>query len=390
MFCPHCGNQLDGTPKFCGFCGHMIPPASGGFIIPESGGASGGKADSNGFSQGQELGGSSYSGMSGSGNHASGSYGGYTDNSGFGGASGGYSDNSGFDGGASGSYSDNSGFGGGASGSYSDNYAGISGSDNYAGSYAGYSEDAGYGGGRSASSDHYAAGGGVPNPPSSIPAYNPGAGNASFFDGSGAELFGKMILLELLSLVTCSLATPWILVDVIRWRKRHTVINGRRLDFDGTASELFGHWIKWFLLSIVTCGIYAYFARIDYLKWEKSHTFYEGETPYTNAGSRTSFFDGTVSEYIGSAVLAGLITMVTCGFGGAWGVNMLNQYEYKGTCICGDRLNYTGTGGSLFGIYLVNSLLTVLTCGIYSAWATCALNRYIISNVHVNNNGAPR
>ena len=198
-----------------------------------------------------------------------------------------------------------------------------------------------------------------------------------------------MILLELLSIITCSLATPWILVDVIRWRKRHTVINGRRLDFDGTASELFGHWIKWFLLSIVTCGIYAYFARIDYLKWEKSHTFYEGETPYTNAGSRTSFFDGTVSEYIGSAVLAALITTFTCGFGGAWGANMLTQYEYKGTCICGDRFNYTGTGGSLFGIYLVNSLLTVLTCGIYSAWATCALNRYIISNVHVNNSGAP-
>ena len=363
MFCPHCGNQLEGTPKFCGFCGHMIPPApSSGFIVPESGGASGGNAGSNGFSQGPELGGSSYSGMSNSDNYASGGYGGY---------------------------SDNSGFGGGASGGYSDNYAGISGSDNYAGSYAGYSDDAGYGSDRSASSDHYAGGGGVPNPPSNIPAYNPGGANTSFFDGSGAELFGKMILLELLSIITCSLATPWILVDVIRWRKRHTVINGRRLDFDGTASELFGHWIKWFLLTVITCGIYAYFARIDYLKWEKSHTFYEGEAPYTNAGSRTSFFDGTVSEYIGSAVLASLITTFTCGIGGAWGSNMLTQYEYKGTCICGDRFNYTGTGGSLFGIYLVNSLLTVLTCGIYSAWATCALNRYIISNVHVNNSGTP-
>ena len=82
---------------------------------------------------------------------------------------------------------------------------------------------------------------------------------ASYFDGTGGELFVKLLLLGLLSLITCSLATPWILVDVLKWRKTHTVLNGKRLDFDGTAGELFGHWIKWFLLSIVTCGIYGYY-----------------------------------------------------------------------------------------------------------------------------------
>ncbi|MBQ4149660.1 MAG: DUF898 family protein [Clostridium sp.] len=207
---------------------------------------------------------------------------------------------------------------------------------------------------------------------------------ASYFDGTGGELFVKLLLLGLLSLITCSLATPWILVDVLKWRKTHTVLNGKRLDFDGTAGELFGHWIKWFLLSIVTCGIYLYFARVDYLKWEMKHTFYQGQSQYMPDGNSSSYFDGTVAEYVGTGILSGLITVCSCGIAGAWGQTMVVQYETKGMSICGDRFTYTGTGGGLFGIYFVNLLLTLVTCGFYRAWAICAVNRYVYENTRID------
>ena len=381
MFCPHCGSQLEGTPKFCGVCGHKIPSGSSGgskLTFSPSGGSF------NGFSQGEELNSNSgsYSDMSGSGAYSSSDQYGASGSSGSSASSYDYGDNSNYNSGgygaeAPGSYSGDSGYGsdGYGAGGYS---SGGYGSDGY--SSDGYGSDGynsnGYG------SDGYGTGGSVPTSPPVTPGYNPGSDNGSYFDGTGGEIFVKLILFSLLTVVTCSLATPWILVDILRWRKRHTVINGKRLDFDGTAGELFGLWIKWLLLSVVTCGIYSYWVRKDYLDWEKSHTFYEGQAPYSSTGERISYFDGSLFELVGVSHLAQLLKAVTCGIGGAWGDNWANEVEFKGTCICGDRFFYTGTGGAIFGLYIKNVLLTGITCGVYAPWAMCAVYRYFYSNVH--------
>ena len=374
MFCPHCGSQLEGTPKFCGVCGHKIPSGSSGgskLTFSPSGGSF------NGFSQGEELNSGSYSDMSGAGAYSSSDQYGASGSSGSSASSYDYGDNSNYNSGgygaeAPGSYSGDSGYGsdGYGAGGYS---SGGYGSDGYGSD--GYNSN-GYG------SDGYGTGGSVPTPPPVTPGYNPGSDNGSYFDGTGGEIFVKLILFSLLTVVTCSLATPWILVDILRWRKRHTVINGKRLDFDGTAGELFGLWIKWLLLSVVTCGIYSYWVRKDYLDWEKSHTFYEGQAPYSSTGERISYFDGSLFELVGVSHLAQLLKAVTCGIGGAWGDNWANEVEFKGTCICGDRFFYTGTGGAIFGLYIKNVLLTGITCGIYAPWAMCAVYRYFYSNVH--------
>ena len=367
MFCPHCGSQLEGTPKFCGVCGHKIPSGSSGgskLTFSPSGGSF------NGFSQGEELNSGSYSDMSGAGAYSSSDQYGASGSSGSSASSYDYGDNSNYNSGgygaeAPGSYSGDSGYGsdGYGAGGYS---SGGYGSDGYGSD--GYNSN-GYG------SDGYGTGGSVPTPPPVTPGYNPGSDNGSYFDGTGGEIFVKLILFSLLTVVTCSLATPWILVDILRWRKRHTVINGKRLDFDGTAGELFGLWIKWLLLSVVTCGIYSYWVRKDYLDWEKSHTFYEGQAPYSSTGERISYFDGSLFELVGVSHLAQLLKAVTCGIGGAWGDNWANEVEFKGTCICGDRFFYTGTGGAIFGLYIKNVLLTSITCGIYAPWAMCAVYR---------------
>lgn len=206
----------------------------------------------------------------------------------------------------------------------------------------------------------------------------------SYFDGKGVELFGMQILLSLVSVVTCSLATPWILVKKIKWETSHTVIEGKRQSFNGTATELFGHWIKWFLLSLVTCGLYLYYAHIDYMKWLTKHTTYVGmEMPDGNE-YRNSYFDGSFAEYIGTGVLSGILTTVTCGIGYPWAFTMQQKYDIKSTVVCGDRYFYDGTGGGLFGVWIGNALLTMITCGIYSAWAQCALNRYFVGHTHID------
>ncbi len=205
----------------------------------------------------------------------------------------------------------------------------------------------------------------------------------SFFDGDGFELFVKNLLLSLLSFVTCGIGAPWMLVNILKWEKDHTVIQGKRQTFNGTAMELFGLWIKWFLLTLVTCGVYAPFATVDYRKWVNSHTGYVGlskaEGKYAD-----SRFEGNGFEYYGYEGLTSLISMVTCGFATPWMVGIFKKWEAKNTIIRNEKYFYDGDGGELFPIWIVNVLLTFVTCGIFSAWATVRMNRYIIAHTHVD------
>ena len=191
------------------------------------------------------------------------------------------------------------------------------------------------------------------------------------------------ILLGLLTLITCSLATPWVLVKKIKWETSHIVIEGKRQAFNGTATELFGLWVKWLLLSVVTCGFYMYYAHIDYMKWVVSHTSYAGRELPTGMRYKDSTFDGTFAGYLGTAILSSLLTAITCGFGYPWAYTKLHKWDIDNQTIGGDRYVYDGTGGGLFGVYIVNALLTTITCGIYLPWAECALNRYLISHTHI-------
>lgn len=208
-------------------------------------------------------------------------------------------------------------------------------------------------------------------------------GEESYFDGTGGELFLKYLLLVLITVFTCGIATPFMLVKVTDWKTSHTVINGKRLTFNGTGGQLWGLWIKWWLLSLVTCGIYSYFAKVDYYKWETKHTAYEGSEiidgiyPY-------SIFEGNSFEHLGYSILTSIITTVTCGIAFPWMDCIMNKWRYKNTIINKQKLSFDLTGGKMFGTWLLNGILTVITCGIYSCWAECKMNRLVISHIHVD------
>lgn len=209
--------------------------------------------------------------------------------------------------------------------------------------------------------------------------------NDSRFEGTGGQLFVKQLLLVLVTIITCGIATPFILVKIKVWEKENTVINGNRLFFNGTGGQLWGLWIKWWFLSIITCGIYTYFAYVDYLKWETKHTtFANGQE--INGAFEGSVFEGNSFEYLGYALLTSLVACVTCGIALPWMICIINKWQFKNTKINNNRLAFDLTGGKLFGTYLITIILTIITLGIYSPWGECRINRAIFSHVHIDNN----
>ena len=205
----------------------------------------------------------------------------------------------------------------------------------------------------------------------------------SYFDGTGGTLFGKLLLLCLITIFTIGIASPWMIVNISKWEKEHTVIDGKRLTFNGTGGQLWGLWIKWWFLSLITCGIYSFFAFVDFKKWETKHTGYEGDLPVDKI-YQNSFFDGNSFEYLGYSILTGLVTSVTCGIAGAWMECIMERWLQKSTVINRDRMKFDGTGGELFGQYIVVYLLSIITLGIYAAWGSCRIMRYTVSHRHVD------
>ena len=208
--------------------------------------------------------------------------------------------------------------------------------------------------------------------------------NSSYFDGKGIDCLGYMIIYILFSSVTLGLATPWLQCMLVGWRISHTVINGRRLTFTGKGDQLLVLWIKWVLLSLVTLGIYAYFAYVDYLKWEAKHTFFEDEHPAQGSENPGSVFDGNTFEYIGTALLGGLLTMFTLCIGFPWAACMLQKWKMKHTVISGYRLSFDGNGLQYLGESIIIAFFSLITLGIYSYWGIVRLNKWIYRHTFID------
>ena len=197
----------------------------------------------------------------------------------------------------------------------------------------------------------------------------------SKFDGSGAELFGLMLLTCIVSGITCGIAAPWMICKVYKWRIDHTVINNRRLKFTGTGGDLLGKWILWEILTVITCGIYGFFTYVALRKWELQHTLIENEPM-----AAPSDYDGTTGEYVGYSILSGVACSLTCGIAGPWIIAWLQKWDTSHQIINGRRLVFSGTGLGFLGEYIIIALLSVITLGIYTPWGIVRMNKYIISH----------
>ena len=94
----------------------------------------------------------------------------------------------------------------------------------------------------------------------------------STYDGSGFVRFFMNLGLTFLAVITLSFAYPFKVATMLRYDKRHTIIDGYRLQFTGTAMGYFGKHIIWTLLTIITLGIYYIFVPLKKQKWIREHT----------------------------------------------------------------------------------------------------------------------
>lgn len=93
-----------------------------------------------------------------------------------------------------------------------------------------------------------------------------------------------------------------------------------------------------------------------------------------------SHFDGGLLQLIGWNLLGALITVLTLGICYPWAVCMVYRWEIKHTVIEGKRLQFNGTGGSLFVQWIIWTLLTIITFGIYGFWVGIKLKQWKTKN----------
>ena len=95
-----------------------------------------------------------------------------------------------------------------------------------------------------------------------------------------------------------------------------------------------------------------------------------------------STWDGGVLDTIVNSIIASLIISVTCGIATPWAICYMLRFVVGHAIVDGKRMQFTGTGGSLFAQWIKWFLLTIITCGIYSFWVTPRLYKWVVSNIH--------
>lgn len=87
-------------------------------------------------------------------------------------------------------------------------------------------------------------------------------------------------------------------------------------------------------------------------------------------------FDGGAGTFLGTAILAFLVTVVTLGICYPFALVLFERWKAKHTYVEGRRLVFTGTGLGLFGNWLKWLFLIVVTLGIYSFWVIPRLTKW--------------
>jgi uncharacterized membrane protein YjgN (DUF898 family) len=87
-------------------------------------------------------------------------------------------------------------------------------------------------------------------------------------------------------------------------------------------------------------------------------------------------FKGGAATYWGTALLGGLITILTIGILYPFALVLLERWRAKHSYIDGRQLVFKGSAIGLFGRWLLWLLLIVITLGIYSFWVIPAIQKW--------------
>ena len=94
----------------------------------------------------------------------------------------------------------------------------------------------------------------------------------SKFTGGLLGWIGINILSALLTIFTIGIGGPAATCMKERWIASHTYIDGEQLVFDGTGTQLWGKVIVWIFLIIITLGFFLFWLPLKSKAWIASHT----------------------------------------------------------------------------------------------------------------------
>lgn len=152
------------------------------------------------------------------------------------------------------------------------------------------------------------------------------------FDGSGASLLGHWILWEILTVITCGIYAFFAHVALRKWELGHTYIDGEPVmpntvvsSFDGNSFQYFGYSLLGGLLVLLTCGIASPWVMCMLQGWDTKHQI---------INNRRLTFSGSGLGFLGEWIIIALLTLITCGLYSSWGIVRMNKYIIRHTDFC--------------------------------------------------------
>jgi uncharacterized membrane protein YjgN (DUF898 family) len=213
------------------------------------------------------------------------------------------------------------------------------------------------------------------------------------FQGTGGELFGKMFVGLLLTMITLGIYAPWFQASLNRYMYAKTTFGPTtrgnvRFEFTGSGGELFVVMLVGNLLTMITLGIYGPWFMTNMIRYYTDNSACTAED-----GTRYQLkYDGTGGSMFVTLFVGGLLTGITFGIYMPWFMCKLQKAIYSQTRILENGqpaggLDFVGNGGDLFGQYLVGAILTGITLGIYFAWFQVRLNKFFMAHTRATLNG---
>lgn len=92
-------------------------------------------------------------------------------------------------------------------------------------------------------------------------------------------------------------------------------------------------------------------------------------------------FDGGAATYVGTQILATIITCITFGIAYPYALVLVQRWKAKHTIINGNRARFTGAGIGLFGHWIKWLVLIVITLGIYSFWVVPRITKWVVEHI---------
>ncbi|MCC7537114.1 MAG: hypothetical protein IT379_12910 [Deltaproteobacteria bacterium] len=160
-------------------------------------------------------------------------------------------------------------------------------------------------------------------------------GRRFVYEATWLDSLGFQLATNLLIIVTCGLAAPFVAVASLRFRARHmTTAEGHRCEFDGDYLTGAAIWLGGVILSLCTCGLGIPVAVVWWTRFAQ-----EGLVvlePVSASGRNRLSFGGGALSFLVEGLIIVLLMWITLGLYFPWALARMERWVWGAT---GDELS---------------------------------------------------